>query len=315
MLISLAMGNNLHFTVDTRPMAKEIGTMTRHVEGVSTAVVAMKTAVIAAEKEGADHICEKIDSGFYSLMASQISQKIAALSSKVEAKLIEMGQQTQALNSIRSKMERDYHMIAARYNKVFNSIDASLKSQILEIEKPTIELVKTDSNLLGNRLQRYLATVSINQLESVLIAQIIAASKTKANSQKAIEAIHKYVKDSEIQKVQSEAVMSNVCIDKSIEVSLPIIVMEASSSLGPEVVNRYVAKSDIPAINAAIDSATNQESYDLIKNGTWQTINESEASIIFSELQQIVDESELSDVLKKRIMELVSVNDIKQLIV
>lgn len=80
---------NFNFTVDTSPMASEMQSVSHGVNRVSGAVVAMQAAVIAAEKEGAEHVCQNVNKGFYSLMHSQISQKIAQLTSTVEAKLLE----------------------------------------------------------------------------------------------------------------------------------------------------------------------------------------------------------------------------------
>ena len=102
---------SFNFTVDTSPMASEIQSVSRNVNRVSGAVVAMQAAVIAAEQEGADHVCQNVNKGFYSLMHSQISQKIAQLTSTVEAKLLELGQYAAALKAIQSRMTKDYHMI------------------------------------------------------------------------------------------------------------------------------------------------------------------------------------------------------------
>ena len=112
---------NFSFTVDTDPMAHEISSVSQRVDMTSAAVVTMQTAVIVAEKEAADHVCENVNYGFYTLMHSQISQKIAQLTSTVESKLIEMGQQAAALQNLKKRMERDYNMISNRYGKLFGS--------------------------------------------------------------------------------------------------------------------------------------------------------------------------------------------------
>ncbi len=45
------MGYDFGFTVDTEPMARSIDHVSNHVDGVTTAVVAMQTAVVVAEKQ------------------------------------------------------------------------------------------------------------------------------------------------------------------------------------------------------------------------------------------------------------------------
>jgi hypothetical protein len=55
---------NLHFTVDTTPMARSVDSVRGHVNGVTTAVTAMEAAVIATEQESARTISENVDRGF-----------------------------------------------------------------------------------------------------------------------------------------------------------------------------------------------------------------------------------------------------------
>src|ERR1700761_9467443 len=124
------------YTVDTAPMAAEMHNVTRHVDGTTTAVVAMQVAVIQAENLAADHICANVNRGFYSLIRSQISQKIARLQSEVDSHLTQLRMQSQAIGGIRTRMERDYHMISGRYLKLFNSLNNNLKSRIFELDRP-----------------------------------------------------------------------------------------------------------------------------------------------------------------------------------
>ena len=73
----------INFTVDTRPMAREIENVSQKVKGTTAAVVGMRTAVIQAEADAADHVCKNVNTGFYTLIHSQISQKIARMQSDV----------------------------------------------------------------------------------------------------------------------------------------------------------------------------------------------------------------------------------------
>ena len=133
--------SSFHFTVDTAPMASEIHNVSKHVDATTAAVVAMKTAVIDAEQEAADHVCDNVNRGFFSLMHSQISQKIAQYTSTVEAKLMEMAQYAAALKGIQTRMQGDYNMISGRYTKLFRSINNNLQSRIAELDKPVFQLV------------------------------------------------------------------------------------------------------------------------------------------------------------------------------
>ena len=52
---------DFNFTVDTTPMANQINSVSHHVDGVTASVVAMKTAVISAEKDAANKICGNVN--------------------------------------------------------------------------------------------------------------------------------------------------------------------------------------------------------------------------------------------------------------
>ena len=51
--------------VDTQPMADELHSVSRHVTGTTTAVVAMQAAVIQADKEAAERVCNDVNRGFH----------------------------------------------------------------------------------------------------------------------------------------------------------------------------------------------------------------------------------------------------------
>ena len=165
-----------NYTVDTQPMAEEMSSVSRHVNVTTGAVVAMQTSLIAAEASAADHICENVNKGFYSLIRSQISQKMAKLKSDVDSHLMQLIQQKKALLNIKSRMHRDYNMIASRYNKLFNSLNANLKHRVFELDKPTIDFACKEIDKVSNRTKYLTATIPVTQLESISLSQKIIAS-------------------------------------------------------------------------------------------------------------------------------------------
>src|SRR5580704_2289557 len=120
---------HFNFTVDTEPMASSIDGVAVHVDGTTAAVVAMQTAVVIAEEKGAAKICNNVNFGFYSLIRSQISQKIATHKSKADAKIMELQQQSISLVAIKSRMEKDYMMLASRYTKHIEGLNKALRAR------------------------------------------------------------------------------------------------------------------------------------------------------------------------------------------
>ena len=75
---------NFSFTVDTREMADGLYSVAPHVDEVTGAMISMQTAVIMAEQQAAENICANVNRGFFSLIRSQISQKMAICRSQVD---------------------------------------------------------------------------------------------------------------------------------------------------------------------------------------------------------------------------------------
>lgn len=279
---------NFNFTVDTSPMASEIKSVSHSVNRVSSAVVAMQAAVIAAEKEGAEHVCRNVNKGFYSLMHSQISQKIAQLTSTVEAKLLELGQYAAALKSIQSRMTTDYNMISGRYTKLFKSLNNNLEARVAELDMPVFRLVDRDVRLVESRMRLNSAQFTVHQLESVLSSQLLAASKVKADAGKTLEAITRHIKDSSTQTKKSDASMQDTRIDSVEDIFIPVSIVESISAVGNSAVNYYVAKSGNPEIDKSIDASVREQSVNSVLHGTWSEINSDDMANVEVEFTQLL---------------------------
>src|SRR5579864_1057357 len=181
------------FTVDTGEMAHSIDGLSAHVGSVTTAVVTMQAAVLAAETAAAERICKNVDRGFFSLIRSQITQKIARLQSEVDSRFLEMHQQSLALRAIKSRMEHDYHMIAARYVRLFHSVDLSLRNRVLELNRRVSNFAMREADRLHVRALSLQAQPSIHQSESMRLAQMVSASQTKGNARRAILSIRSFL--------------------------------------------------------------------------------------------------------------------------
>lgn len=292
---------DFNFTVDTSPMASEIQSVSHGVNRVSGAVVAMQAAVIAAEKEGAEHVCQNVNKGFYSLMHSQISQKIAQLTSTVEVKLLELGQYAAALKSIQSRMTTDYNMISGRYTKLFKSINNNLEARVAELDMPVFKLVDRDVRLVESRMRLNSAQFTVHQLESVLSSQLLAASKVKVDAETTLEAITRYVKDSSAQTKKSDASMQDTRIDSVEDIFIPVSIVESTSAVGNPAVNYYVARSGNTEIDKNIDASVREQSVNSVLHGTWSEIDPNEMANVEAEFTQLLLHSTEDDRVKDEI--------------
>jgi hypothetical protein len=189
----------------------------------------MQAAVIAAETRAADHVCDNVNKGFYSLIRSQISQKMAKLQSEVDSHLMQLLQQKNALLNIKTRMQRDYNMIASRYLKLFNGLNTNLKIRIFELDKPTIDFACKEIEKVSNRTRYLTATIPINQLESVSLSQKIISSNVKQKGHLVIESMKCFIHEMNIQKRLTDQILIDDMTGTKIGTSfIPIAIYECN---------------------------------------------------------------------------------------
>lgn len=201
------MATTIPCSVDTTPMANEIRSVSRHVVGTTAAVVTMQSAVIEAENRSAQKVCSNVNRGFLTMLRSQVSQKIANKQSRVEALLIQLSQQKRQLLSIKNNMEREYGRIAARYLRIFTSINKELEQRIRQIDQPVFELVNRHMASSTNRMNALCSWVSTSQTEGITKSQQIIASNMKHNAQVALEQATDFLTHVGEQRVLTEKVL------------------------------------------------------------------------------------------------------------
>lgn len=227
------MAHHFDCLVDTSEMAREVGSVKHHVDATTTAVVGMQAAVIKAQKDGADNVCKKVNQGFYAMIHSQISQKMATLQSKVDAQLMRLNQQRKQLIAIRSRMERDYQMISARYSKIFTTLNRNLRQRITELDRPILQLASTEAEKVTNRSNQLVSTVPVGQAESVKTSQAVVSSNLKYRAAKAIEAINAFIADSNRLKAITDRVLLRRPIkEKKTTLSIPVCIIESRFDSG-----------------------------------------------------------------------------------
>lgn len=262
------MSSVINCHVDTTPMAQTVGTVSKHVNGTTAAVVAMKGAVIAAEKEGADHVCSKINHGFHSLMQSQISQKTAALQSEVDSLLLKLNHQRKQVKAMRDRMERDYQRTCSRYIKIFTTINRSLEQRITEVDRPVITFADAEASKVMNRASLLTADVPVGQAESVRSSQVVGASKLKHQARKALEAIHRFISGSvALDNVTHKILLNRRLPQGETAASWTVPVMIAETNFDASDASRtefYTSRVALPAESArrvelAVDSAVRSD--------------------------------------------------------
>jgi len=296
-----------NYTVDTKPMADEIRSVSHHVNATTGAVVAMQTAVIFAEEKAADHVCNNVNKGFYSLIRSQISQKMAKLQSDVDSHLMQLVQQKNALLSIKNRMQRDYNMIAGRYGKLFNGLNANLKQRVFELDKPTIDFAIKEVDKVSNRTKYLTATIPITQLESISLSQRIVASNIKHKGLNVINSMRSFLFEMNTQKKLTDQILINDNrYTETATIFIPIVICECNRDK-TDSKNIEIIISDVELDNFS-KSAIQNSAYAEINNVEWSQ-KSAPNSEIKSEFSKLLTSSSKAQRVKDLAMQLFQSNN------
>ena len=287
---------NFSFTVDTREMADGLYSVAPHVDEVTGAMIYMQTAVIMAEQQAAENICANVNRGFFSLIRSQISQKMATYRSQVEARLLELRDQSQKLLSVKATMQRDFQMIAARYTKLFRSLDIALLSRIHELDLTLVDLVQKDVVRLTSRTRALQAAVPVYQMESITSSQKIAASGTRARAGVAISAMSKFIQESNQQDRLSASILSVERGDADATVLLPIALVDCDSLQTRQRQWQYHTPTpSAPETDQQIKAAIERGVFPVLSRVEWRPQDARERENVAGYFLQFVDQAKLNE--------------------
>lgn len=297
------MSTTIGCTIDTEPMAKELRSISNHVNGTTAAVVGMQAAVIRANEEAADRVCDDVNRGFHALMSSQISQKIAKLQSDVDSHLMRLNQQTRQLLEIKRQMEKDYYRTAQRYGKIFDTINKELRIRVQELDQPIFKFAVNDVQKTNNRMHQLVGTVPVVSAEAITEAQQIVTSMVKKHGLDVLKAAKGFVGSmNEQRELTNRILLSN---QKAITANLyaPVIVMEGESQHGVSnsvyLSNELFSKPNQTTVKGEVMQAANSfewqksEKNNEVNNEFVRLLSTSSTSNrVKNMIQQLMDKSE-----------------------
>ncbi len=293
------------FDVDTRPMADSLQRVAQRVDSVTYAVREMQDAVILADKEAADDVCANVNRGFYTLIRSQISQKVAKLKADVESKSMEMIQQSQTLKTFRYRMEQDYVMIARRYSKLFDSLNKSLRQRIFELDKFTTNFVHRSVASLDNRVIHSPGVLIVGSQENIDAHQKLISSNTKGIAQLGIEAISKFIIDIKDQKQHIGSILINRRFGVPELYYVPVIFTESTiRGTSDTSANSFVPNSPNEILNNKLKSITHNIISSESQSLNWDEADSVEKQRVVTEFERFVNSSNISERLKKETLRL-----------
>lgn len=295
-------------TVDTTPMADELQSVSNHVKGTTAAVVTMQSAVIAAENNSANKVCSNVNRGFFTLVQSQISQKVANKQSRVEALLMQLAQQKRQLLGIKTNMEREYGRIAARYLRIFTSINKELETRIRQVDQPVFELVNKHMATSSNRMNSLTSWAATSQDEGITKSQQILVSKMKSNAQVALEQSTDFLSQIGEQRVLTNKVLiSNPMGNDNHTCQLPVVILETINDAAG------VARKDVSTADTLAPIFSNQINNTIRESNDLSWKQSEKPQLLSEEFDRIVDASNVSSRVRNMIKEMYSSSDFQTL--
>jgi hypothetical protein len=240
------------FTVDTTPMARSVDSSKGHINAVTGAVVAMETAVIAAEKKASQTICDNVDNGFYMLVRSQISQKAVAAYTEMTSKQMTLLQLAKALDGVKRQMEGDFNMITKRYAKLFNSLNKALETRVKELDRPAMQLAEIKKKVVFDKLKDDSSMLLSISAETLPLTQTALSGKLKQKTRDAMTTLAQSLIENRSynEKLDSILVKSEGSVGDSDYQYLPSIFISMDSLLksGDAIENIYTADVWLPPV-------------------------------------------------------------------
>src|SRR5574344_667207 len=236
---------DFNITVDTLPMAQTIDTVNGHVRNVTGAVIAMQSAVVAEERSASQQICQNVDNGFYILMKSQLSQKIAACSSTMSSKLMLMKKFRSDINHIQEVMQEDYNRICRRYHKQFTALDKALETRVYELDRSAMAIGEMQRKMFS-RLRDDSCSVICYDRDTQLTAEQSVTAKVKNKAVKALGAMASDVSGSITYNRKVEHILKEEKLSARQDAFIPVLMLETDSMFNRDnkVNNVYVAQNE-----------------------------------------------------------------------
>lgn len=178
------------FNVDTSPMARSMDRVNDNVHIVGTAVTAMQAAVIASEQRAASKICESVDNGFFMLLRSKLSQRIAQFASIMNSRVGSMTETASSIDNTHRQMQGDFNRIKARYLKLFSNLDRNLEQRVRELDRPAMDVAHYRSICLGEKQCRSIPAAMYYLTDGSSVSLRLSNARIKARAQDSIDVLY-----------------------------------------------------------------------------------------------------------------------------
>lgn len=288
---------NIDVDVDTNPFEYSISECDQRIDLLKAAVVGMNSAQVVSIHESSRKIAHHVTDGFFGMVSSEISQQIADLLNKANAKLSLMLEQKKAAINILAVMKRDYERLSGHYHDLFENLDTELKRRIQALDKKSFELSsEVMSKLL---LQRTLDAGSTQMVESSDVSglqSLLAASAVKNKVNTLIDTSRRFLADDQKLAMSLVNIADEQKTDAKLNVYMPMLIVEKKKiSDNTEQIEYLIPERASAAMKADITKSISKKANEL----HWSDIDAKDRDIITAEYQRLVNEGYANQVGEK----------------
>ena len=131
---------NIEVEVNTLPFEESVDGAKLALAGVTGALTAAEAAQVAAIQEAGQTIARSATQGFFSVLKSEMSSRVAEFSSAMRSCMGLILEEARAIENVHQQMDADYHAIKGRYQRIFGELDRELDRRIKELDRSAFQL-------------------------------------------------------------------------------------------------------------------------------------------------------------------------------
>ncbi len=128
--VTVTIPIDIDITVDTQPFDHEVASVENHIDFLTASVVATEAAQVAMIAQNARDISDRVTSGFFGLIRSEITQQISEYRSRAQALFLKLNDMKESCLRKTAQMEQDFSRIADRYSVLFRDLDNEIANRV-----------------------------------------------------------------------------------------------------------------------------------------------------------------------------------------
>lgn len=298
--------------ISTHEIARRLDVATGGVAAATAAVGVMAREVGEAEKKAAEKVCYNVTKGFFSLIQSQLTQKMVQTKTAALAKIQSLRHFGRSLQRIHQQLETDYQRITQRYASLFNGLADSLQSQVYSLDRPAVEAADTDYAVWNRRVLMAGVPVAAIQQDFLSAATELTVARNKATCRTVVQGAETLVRHGIELSESMNSILRNQRQEGFRSVCVPVLALEASDVFldGSTQTEFFVNETALPP---PLQGRIRKACFESVDRMHWTEADAAERGAVSERVAALVRNSVGNDRLRKMMMSLLEKSSCRKL--